>query len=246
MSNLIFAFPSKGRIQEQALHFFGESFFNRTHNRNLQLDIPDIQALRGILLPAGEIAHQLRHGDIHIGLTGEDLIYEVSPQWENYVLPLARLPFSEAQLVVAVPQSWIDVDTMEDLDDVAISFRRAHSRRMRVATKYPHLTRAFFSRHRLIDYRLVESLGATESAVANHVAEAICDIMASGATIKANGLKTIQDGVILKSQAGLFASRKAPWDEQSRQTAQALFDKMKLDSKPLSLLANLSMKERNP
>ena len=234
MSDLIFAFPSKGRIQAQALDFFGSDFLDPARNRTLQMDIPDIDQLRGIFLPAAEIAHQLRLGDVHIGLTGEDLVAEISTQWADSIQQLIRLPFAEARLVVAVPQSWIDVNHMEDLDDVVINFRKTHGRRMRFATKYPHLTRAFFSARGLIDYRLIESLGATEAAPANHVAEAICDIAASGRTIKANGLKIIQDGVILKSQACLFASRRARWRPAHRQSASALFQKMKLDKNLLN------------
>ena len=112
-----------------------------------------------------------------------------------------------------MPQAWIDVRGMADLDDVATSFRLRHDRRLRVATKYINLTRGFFARHGIVDYRIVESAGATEGAPAAGTAELIVDITTTGATLAANGLKVLEDGVILRSQANLVAARAAPWDE---------------------------------
>ena len=229
MSDLIFAFPSKGRIRNDAHQFFGHDFLSPDQSRILRMRLTDIPDMIVVFLPAPEIAHQLRQGDVHIGLTGEDLVRETSSNWEQYISQLTRFPFAQAQLSVAVPQSWIDINHMEDLDDAAINFRRRHKRRMRFATKYPHLTRAFFSRHSLIDYRLIESLGATEAAPINHVAEAITDLVSTGATLKANGLKKIDDGLIFESQAALFASHRATWDDDMLPTAQSLFKVMKLD-----------------
>ena len=121
------------------------------------------------------------------------------------------LGFGHANVVVAVPQAWIDVHGMADLDDVATAFRLKHDRKMRVATKYVNLTRAFFSTHGITDYRIVESSGATEAAPAAGTAELIVDITTTGATLAANGLKVIEDGVILRSQANLVAARAATW-----------------------------------
>ena len=115
-------------------------------------------------------------------------------------------------MVVAVPQAWIDVRTMADIDDVATAFRQHHDRKMRVATKYMNLTRGFFSAHGIIDYRIVESSGATEGAPAAGTAEMIVDITTTGTTLAANGLKIVDDGVILRSQANLVAARTAAWD----------------------------------
>ncbi len=241
MSDLIFAFPSKGRIRQEAHQFFDSNFRDKflspDQSRILRMRSTAIPNMIVVFLPAAEVAHQLRQGDVHIGLTGEDLVRETSPTWEKTISPITRLPFARARLAVAVPQSWIDVNHMEDLDDAAINFRQKHKRRMRFATKYPHLTRAFFSRHGLIDYRLIESLGATEAAPINHVAEAITDLVSTGATLKANGLKQIEDGSIIESQAALFVSRRAAWDDAMRQTAQLLFKEIKLD--PNLLQANL-------
>jgi ATP phosphoribosyltransferase len=126
--------------------------------------------------------------------------------------------------VVAVPQAWIDVRAMADLDDVTTGFRAQHNRRMRVATKYINLTRTFFATHGVVDYRIVESAGATEGAPAVGTAELIVDITTTGATLAANGLKVLDDGVILRSQANLVASRDADWSTDARETARVILD----------------------
>jgi ATP phosphoribosyltransferase len=134
------------------------------------------------------------------------------------------LGFGRADVVVAVPQAWIDVRTMADLDDVTTGFRAQHNRRMRVATKYINLTRGFFASHGVVDYRIVESAGATEGAPAVGTAELIVDITTTGATLAANGLKVLDDGVMLRSQANLVASREADWNDATRETARIILD----------------------
>ena len=128
--------------------------------------------------------------------------------------------------MVAVPQAWIDVRTMADVDDVATAFRHHHDRKMRVATKYINLTRDFFSSHGVIDYRIVESSGATEGAPAAAPAEMIVDITTSGATLAANGLKVVEDGIILRSQADLVAARNAAWGKDERDLARVILDRV--------------------
>jgi ATP phosphoribosyltransferase len=175
-------------------------------------------------LSAGEIASQLASGAVHLGVTGEDLVRETIPNAEKRVLLIDQLGFGHANVVVAVPQAWIDVRTMADLDDVTTGFREQHNRRMRVATKYTNLTRAFFSAHGVVDYRIVESAGATEGAPAVGTAEMIVDITTTGATLAANGLKVLDDGVILRSQANLVASREAEWSADALETARVILD----------------------
>jgi ATP phosphoribosyltransferase len=125
-----------------------------------------------------------------------------------------------------VPQAWIDVRSMADLDDVATAFRLKHERKMRLATKYANLTRGFFAEHGVVDYRIVESSGATEGAPAAGTAELIVDITTTGSTLAANGLKVIEDGIILRSQANLVAARTAQWDGAHRDTARLLLDRI--------------------
>jgi ATP phosphoribosyltransferase len=161
---------------------------------------------------------------VHLGVTGEDLVRETILDADKRVLLIDNLGFGQANVVVAVPQAWIDVRTMADLDDVTTGFRAQHNRRMRVATKYINLTRTFFASHGVVDYRIVESAGATEGAPAVGTAEMIVDITTTGATLAANGLKVLDDGVILRSQANLVASKDADWSSEARETARVILD----------------------
>jgi ATP phosphoribosyltransferase len=153
-------------------------------------------------------------------------VREQIPDAEARVVLIEGLGFGYANVVVAVPQAWIDVRTMADIDDVATAFRHHHDRKMRVATKYINLTRDFFSRHGIIDYRIVESAGATEGAPAAGTAEMIVDITTTGNTLAANGLKVVEDGTILRSQANLVAARTASWDVSTRETARVILDRV--------------------
>ena len=177
-------------------------------------------------LSAAEITSQLNQGAAHLGITGEDLIREMIPQSEQSVILIAGLGFGFANVVVAVPQAWIDVRTMADLDDVATAFRLKHERKMRLATKYANLTRDFFAAHGIVDYRIVESSGATEAAPAAGTAEMIVDITTTGATLAANGLKTIEDGVICAPRSISSRARAASWRETHRETARLLLDRI--------------------
>ncbi|MEC9342260.1 MAG: ATP phosphoribosyltransferase, partial [Pseudomonadota bacterium] len=132
------------------------------------------------------------------------------PEWSERVEIEARLGFGNADVVVAIPEIWYDVRTMADLEDVAADFRTRHGRRLRIATKYWRLTQEFFSRtHAIQVYRIVESMGATEGAPASGQADVIVDITTTGSTLRANHLRVLSDGVILRSQACLVGSRKA-------------------------------------
>ena len=169
---------------------------------------------------SAEIVGQLAAGAAHFGVAGEDLLREKAPNVEARFELLSPLGFGHANVVVAAPKAWIDVRTMADLDDVAQAFRAKRGERMRVATKYVNLTRRFFAEHGVADYRIVESLGATEGAPASGAAELIVDITTTGATLAANALKPLDDGTILRSQATLIASLTAPWGPNARQAAR--------------------------
>jgi ATP phosphoribosyltransferase len=168
---------------------------------------------------------------VHFGVTGEDLVREMIPDADSKVILIDGLGFGHANVVVAVPQAWIDVHSIADLDDVATAFRLKHNRKLRVATKYINLTRDFFSVHGVTDYRIVASSGATEGAPAAGTAELIVDITTTGATLSANALKMIDDGVILRSQANLVAARAAPWGESERTTARLLLDRLAAEAR---------------
>jgi len=179
MSVLVLAVPAKGRLQENAEAFFaraGLELVKPRGARDYRGGIKRIDSVEVAFLSAAEITEQLAAGAVHFGITGEDLVREMIPDADRKVVLLDGLGFGYANVVVAVPEAWIDVRDMADLDDVAISFRSKHDRRLRVATKYLHLTRGFFSRHGIVDYRIVESAGATEGAPAAGIAELIVDI----------------------------------------------------------------------
>jgi ATP phosphoribosyltransferase len=226
---LVLAVPAKGRLQENAEAFFARSGLTLIKPRGARDYRGAIAGLDGVevaYLSASEITAQLAAGAVHLGVTGEDLVREQMPDADKRVVLIEGLGFGFATVVVAVPQAWIDVRTMADLDDVATSFRHTHGRKMRVATKYINLTRDFFSAHGIVDYRIVESSGATEGAPAAGSAELIVDITTTGATLAANGLKIVDDGIILRSQANLVAARAASWDAGTRETARVILDRV--------------------
>lgn len=223
----VLAVPSKGRLQENAEGFFARAGLGLTKAggaRDYRGAIAGLDDVEIAYLSASEIASQLARGAVHLGVTGEDLVRESIANADERVLLIEGLGFGQANVVVAVPQAWIDVRTMADLDDVTTGFREEHHRRMRVATKYINLTRGFFSSHGIVDYRIVESAGATEGAPAVGTAELIVDITTSGATLAANGLKVLDDGVILRSQANLVASREADWSRDAKEAARVILD----------------------
>jgi ATP phosphoribosyltransferase len=230
MSNaLVIAVPAKGRLQENAESLFrsaGLALVKPRGVRDYRGTIAGIDGAEVAFLSAAEITQQLAQGMAHLGITGEDLVREMIPKADGKVVLIEGLGFGHANVVVAVPQAWIDVRSMADLDDVASAFRLKHERRMRVATKYVNLTRRFFASHGVADYRIVESSGATEGAPAAGTAELIVDITTTGTTLAANGLKVIEDGVILRSQANLVAARTAAWGEREREVARLLFDRL--------------------
>jgi ATP phosphoribosyltransferase len=229
MASLTLAIPSKGRLKDDCHAYFADAGAvlkqaagGRGYRATLS-GFPDIEVL---LLSAGEIAASLLAGDVHLGITGEDLLREAAPELEGRIHLVQPLGFGFANVVVAVPQYWIDVSTMADMDDVCAAFAHRHRRRLRIATKYTQLTRSFFARMGISDYRIVESAGATEGAPAAGTAEAIVDITTTGATLAANGLKTLEDGTILESQAQLAASLDADWTLAARTACETLLARL--------------------
>ena len=226
---LILAVPSKGRLQQNAEAFFaraGLELIKPRGARDYRGTVTGIDGIEIAYLSAAEITAQLNQGAVHLGITGEDLLREMIPQSDERIVIISGLGFGFANVVVAVPQAWIDVRSMADLDDVATAFRLRNERKMRLATKYANLTRGFFAEHGIVDYRIVESSGPTEGAPAAGTAELIVDITTTGSTLAANGLKVIEDGIILRSQASLVAARTAAWSEAQRETARLLLDRI--------------------
>lgn len=226
---LLLSVPSKGRLQENAFAFFAQAGLPVVRPGGAREYRGAFAGLSGAqiqFLSASEIAAELSVGKVHLGVTGEDLIREEVPQTDERILFLTPLGFGPANVVVAVPQAWIDVRTMADLDDVSAHFRAKYGRPLRVATKYITLTRSFFAQHGLGDYRIVESLGATEGAPASGTADVIVDITTTGSTLAANALKILDDGLILKSEANLVASLRADWNPVARDAARTILARL--------------------
>lgn len=227
MTRLSIAIPSKGRLKEKSEDWFAKSGFKlrqKGGGRGYSAELSGLSDVDVMLLSAREIATGLIDGQIHLGITGEDLLHDLSGAPIADFDVLHRLGFGGADVIVAVPAAWLDVETMADLEAAGALFRERHGRRMQVATKYLRLTRQFFSERSVGEYRLVESAGATEAAPAAGSAEVIVDITSTGATLKANNLKILQDGVILQSQAALTASLKARWSDDSLVSLRTLLD----------------------
>ena len=204
--------PAKGRLMQNTFDWFA--------NRNVLLSksgsdreyigkVSGVTGVELILLSAGEIPGELAAGRFDLGVTGTDLVHEKLANWSKKITPVIEMGFGFANLMIAVPACWRDVTCLHDLDAVAARFRAQQGFRLRVATKYHRLVRQFMIEHGIADYQLVDSQGATEGAVKNETAEAIADITSSGATIEANHLRILEDGLVLKSQATLWQSRSA-------------------------------------
>jgi ATP phosphoribosyltransferase len=226
---LVLGVPSKGRLMEQAGSLFtgaGLALRKTGHDRGYRGEIAGLEDVQVAFLSATEIAWDLAMGRVHMGITGEDLIRETGSHAEEKIELVKPLGFGHADVVVAVPKCWLDVSRMADLEEVAAAFHANHGRRLRVATKYMHLTRRFFADHGVTGYRIVESLGATEGTPAAGTADMIVDITSTGTTLKANHLKVLDDGLILKSQAMLAASRDAEWSDAAAAARDELVSRL--------------------
>lgn len=221
--------PSKGRLMEKTFDWFGQRgviLRKSGSDREYAGAVDGIDGVELVLLSAGEIPRELAAGRIQLGVTGSDLVREKLALWQTQVHEVAPMGFGGADLIIAVPQAWVDVDTLDDLDAAAARFRAKHGHRLRIATKYHRLVREFLRAEGVADYRLVDSQGATEGTVKNETAEAIADITSTGETLRANGLKILSDGLIHASQATLFRGRRDGWTEAQRKTLKALEAKL--------------------
>lgn len=224
--------PSKGRLMEKTFDWFGARGVTMRQTgaeREYSGAVDGIDGVELVMLSAGEIPRELSAGRIHLGVTGSDLVRDKLADWNTQVAELATLGFGHADLIIAVPSAWIDVDSLDDLDAAAAAFRARHGFRLRIATKYHRLVRDFLTANDIADYQLVDSQGATEGTVKNLTAEAIADITSTGETLRANHLKILADSVVHRSQATLFLARRADWAAPERATLAALAAKLGLD-----------------
>ncbi len=221
--------PSKGRLMEKTFDWFGKRGvgLRRTGSeREYAAAVDGVEGVELVLLSAGEIPRELAAGRIHLGVTGSDLVREKLAAWDSRVEEVQLMGFGHADLIIAVPNCWVDVDTLDDLDAASAAFRKTHGFRMRIATKYHRLVRDFLRDQGVADYQLIDSQGATEGTVKNETAEAVADITSSGETLRANHLKLLSDGLIHKSQATLFRSKTAALSDADRTALSALLDKL--------------------
>ena len=204
--------PSKGRLMEQTFDWFGARGLPMRlagADREYSGAVDGVDGVQVVLLSPAEVPRELAAGRIHLGVTGTDLVREKLADWASVVAEVVPLGFGQADLVLAVPAVWIDVETLDDLDAAAAAFRAVHGHRLRIATKYHRLVRDFMAANGVADYQLIDSQGATEGTIRNGTAEAIADITSSGDTLRANHLKVLQDALILRSEAMLLRSRHA-------------------------------------
>lgn len=225
MSGMILAYPSKGRLKPHADELFakcGLKITSEGSERSYQRSIagmPDVQIL---LVEAVAVPGLLARGEAHAGITGVDLVAEHLPDRDHVLETPLPLAFGAARIALAVPQCWIDVADLADLDETAFQYRRTRGRRMRIATGFRRLARQFLVERCAAEFEIVPSRGPTEAAPLAGLAEAVVDIVSSGQTLAANALKPIEGGEILKSEACLYVSRTAEWSESIRNALDRL------------------------
>ena len=212
MKNIInIGIPSKGRLRKDVLRIFNKKklkLISERGERDLIGSIKNISNVKILYLHAREIIQRLGDGSLDIGFSGFDLLKESQINIQKRINVVKKYEFGKANLVVAIPDPWIDVQTVADLEEIAFEFRDKKKKRLRVATKYPNLTKEFLFSKGVTQFQLVESLGATEAYPFTGSANLITDISSTGETIKSNNLRILKDGEILKSQACIFISKK--------------------------------------
>ena len=213
IKNLInIGIPSKGRLRKDILKIFKK---NKLHlvsergERDLLGSIKNLPNVKILYLHAREIVERLGDGSVDLGFSGYDLLKESEVNIQNKINVVKKYGFGRATLVVAIPDPWIDVQTVADLEEIAFEFKDKKKKRLRVGTKYPNLTQNFLFSKGVTQFKLVNSLGSTEVMPFTGSAEVIVDITSTGETIKANNLRILKDGEILKSEACMMISKSA-------------------------------------
>ena len=220
--------PSKGRLKESSITFIEKNNLKLTSkggDRDYFADLDNLSNAKVIYLHAREIIERLGDGTLDVGISGLDLLGESSNSLQKKVETLKELDFGKANLVVAIPDDWIDVQTVADLEEVSFYFRDKKNSRLRVATKYPNLTNKFFATKGVTQYRLISSLGATETYPFTGSSEIITDITSTGSTLKANNLRVLKDGFILQSYACVLASKKSLSNKNKKKTINLFLGK---------------------
>ena len=228
MSKLIrIGLPSKGRLKEKSLKIFKKNKLSiKDSKRNYLSEIKNFSINEVIFSHAREIVERLADNSLDVGISGYDLLKESLPGIQKNIQVFSRLKFGFANLIVAIPDAWIDVQTIADLEEISFEFKDKNDGKLRVATKYPNLTNNFLLSKGLTQYKIVNSLGSTEIYPFTGQSEIITDITSSGATLKANNLRVLKDGDILKSSACLLISKKSLRDKDKKKTITRLLKKL--------------------
>ena len=203
--------PSKGRMKKQVEDFFlhkGLELVDVGSSREYLAKFKDEKKIQIILIAPSDIPLEIKKGNLDVGITGRDLVFEKIIGWQKWLLEFKRLDFGSANLVLGVPQFWTDVNHLNDLDDVAYLLRRKYSQRLRIATKYQNITRDFLIDKQVTNFEIIESQGATEGAIMNGIADVVVDISSTGETLRQNKLKMIEQGTLLKSSASIFVNKR--------------------------------------
>ena len=204
--------PSKGRLRKDVLNIFKKNKLNlisERGERDLLGSIKQFKNIKILYLHAREIIERLGDGSLDIGFSGFDLLKESEINTQKKINVFKRYNFGKATLVVAIPDPWIDVQTVADLEEIAFEFKDKKKKRLRVATKYPNLTREFLFSKGVTQFKLIDSLGATEAYPFIGSSEIITDITSTGETLKANNLRILKDGEILQSEACMMISKSS-------------------------------------
>ena len=229
MSKLIkIGLPSKGRLRDESLGVFKKNNLSiKNTKRNYLSEIKNFSQNEVIFSHAREIIERLADSSLDIGISGFDLLKESLPGIQKNIQVFSRLKFGFADLIVAVPDAWIDVQTIADLEEISFEFKDKNTRKLSVATKYPNLTNDFLLSKGLTQYKIVNSLGSTEIYPFTNQSEIITDITSTGATLKANSLRILKDGNILKSSACILVSKKSLREKNKKKLISNLLKKLK-------------------
>ena len=217
--------PSKGRLRKDVLNIFKKKKLNlisERGERDLFASIKDHKNIKVVYLHAREIVQRLGDGSLDLGFSGYDLLKESEINIQNKISVLKKYGFGKATLVIAIPDAWLDVQTIADLEEIAFQFKDQKKKRLRVGTKYPNLTREFLFSKGVTQFQLVDSLGATETYPFTGSAEIITDITSTGETLKANNLRILKDGEILKSEGCMMISKNTQKNEEIQKLAKLL------------------------
>ena len=204
--------PSKGRLRKDVLKIFKKkklSLKSERGERDLLRSVEQLKNVKVLYLHAREIIERLGDGSLDLGFSGYDLLKESQINIQNKISVFKKYNFGKAILVIAIPDPWIDVQTVADLEEIAFEFKEKKKKRLRVATKYPNLTREFLFSKGVTQFKLVGSLGATEAYPFTGSSEIVTDITSTGETLKANNLRILKDGEILKSEACMMISKSS-------------------------------------